>query len=182
MSQTPAGNSRTREYETIYIMRPDVTREAQERVAARLNEVLARESGRLTSIESWGRRQLAYPVAKQKRGVYVYLRYLGGGGLVSEVERNLRVLDEVVKFQTIQLRNDVDGAGVTVNPDDVKFEAVEPPQPGEDEGDRIEQILGFERGPERSRSEDGYGDDDGDFSGGEEASSDTEGEKEGERR
>jgi len=166
MSQTQAGTTRPREYETIYIMRPDVSREAQERVATRLNEVLSREKGRLTAIENWGRRQLAYPVAKQKRGVYVYLRYLGAGGLVSEVERNLRVLDEVVKFQTIQLRHEVDEATVTVNPDDVKFEAVEPPQPGEDEGERIEQILGFERGPERQRSDDGYGDEDGDFGGG----------------
>lgn len=169
MSQTAAGVARSREYETIYILRPDTSKEAQERVAARMSEVLTRENGRLTSIENWGRRALAYPVAKQKRGVYVYLRYLGAGGLVSELERNLRVLDEVVKFQTLQLRNDVDVASVNVAPEDVKFEAVEPPQPGEDEGERIEQILGFERGPERQRSDDGYGDDDGDFGGDEPA-------------
>jgi len=90
---------------------------------------------------------------------------VGGGGLVSELERNLGVLDDVVKFQTIQLRDDVDAGAVSVNPEDVKFEAVDPPQPGEDEGERIEQILGFERGPERSRSDDpdAFGDDDGDF-------------------
>lgn len=178
MSQTTAGVTRAREYETIYILRPDTSKEAQERVAARMSEVLARENGRLTSIENWGRRALAYPVAKQKRGVYVYLRYLGAGGLVSELERNLRVLDEVVKFQTLQLRNDVDLATVDVAPEDVKFEAVEPPQPGEDEGERIEQILGFERSPERARSDDGYGDDEADF-GGDEAPTGTEAEKEG---
>jgi small subunit ribosomal protein S6 len=177
MSQVTAGVPRAREYETIYILRPDTSKEAQERVAARMSEVLTRENGRLTSIENWGRRALAYPVAKQKRGVYVYLRYLGAGGLVSELERNLRVLDEVVKFQTLQLRNEVDLATVTVAPEDVKFEAVEPPQPGEDEGERIEQILGFERGPERQRSDDGYGDDEGDF-GGDEPATGTEAEKE----
>jgi small subunit ribosomal protein S6 len=130
-----------------------------------MNEVLGREKGRLTSIENWGRRPLAYPVKKKKRGVYVCLKYLGGGGLVSELERNLGVLDDVMKFQTIQLRDEVDGAAVNVNPEDVKFEAVDPPQPGEDEGERIEQILGFERGPERQRSDDpdGYADDDPDF-------------------
>ncbi len=160
-----ATTPRVREYETIYIMRPDVTREGQERVATRMSEVLGREKGRLTSIENWGRRPLAYPVKKKKRGVYVCFKYLGGGGLVSELERNLGVLDEVVKFQTIQLRDDVDAGTVTVSDEDVKFEAVDPPQPGEDEGERIEQILGFERSPERSRSDDGdaFGDDDGDF-------------------
>jgi small subunit ribosomal protein S6 len=163
MSQT-ATTHKVREYETIYILRPDVTRDAQERVATRMTEVLGREKARLTSIENWGRRPLAYPVKKKKRGVYVCLKYLGGGGLVSELERNLGVLDDVMKFQTIQLRDDIDAGTVTVNPEDVKFEAVDPPQPGEDEGERIEQILGFERSPERSRSDDeGYGDDDGGF-------------------
>jgi small subunit ribosomal protein S6 len=159
MSEAKAGNPRAREYETIYILRPDVTRDAQERVAQRMSEVLSREKGRLTSIENWGRRSLAYPVAKQKRGVYVYLKYLGGGGLVSELERNLRVLDDVVKFQTLQLRDDVEAESVVVNPEDVKFEAVEPPQPGEEEGERIEQILGFERSPDRARDEADYVDD-----------------------
>jgi small subunit ribosomal protein S6 len=162
MSQT--ATQQVREYETIYILKPDVTRDAQERVATRIGEVIAREKARLTSIENWGRRPLAYPVKKKKRGVYVYLKYLGVGGLVAEVERNLGVLDDVMKYQTIQLRDDVDVAGVNVNPEDVKFEAVDPPQPGEDEGERIEQILGFERSPERARSDDdGFGDDDGGF-------------------
>ena len=89
----------------------------------------------------------------------MYLKYLGGGGLVSELERNLRVMDDVVKFQTLQLRTDVMSDTVTVNPEDVKFEAVEPPQPGEEEGERIEQILGFERSPERAREEAEYADD-----------------------
>jgi len=164
MSQA-ATTHRVREYETIYILRPDVTREAQERVATRMSEVLGREKGRLTSIENWGRRPLAYPVKKKKRGVYVCFKYVGGGGLVSELERNLGVLDDVMKFQTIQLRAEVDAETVTVNAEDVKFEAVDPPQPGEDEGERIEQILGFERSPERSRNDDdgGYGDDDGGY-------------------
>ena len=159
MSEAKAGTPRVREYETIYILRPDVTRDAQERVAQRLTEVLSREKGRLTSIENWGRRSLAYPVSKHKRGVYVYLKYLGAGGLVSELERNLRVLDDVMKFQTLQLRTELVSEDVAVNPEDVKFEAVEPPQPGEEEGERIEQILGFERSPERAREDAEYGDD-----------------------
>lgn len=173
MSQTAATTPRVREYETIYILRPDVSRDAQERVATRLTEVLGRESGKLTSIENWGRRPLAYPVRKQRRGVYVHLKYLGGGGLVRELERNLGVLDEVIKYQTIQVRELVDAGSVTVNPEDVKFEAVDPPQPGEDEGQRIEEILGFERSPERARPEEAetFGEDESEFSGNEEPAS-----------
>jgi small subunit ribosomal protein S6 len=98
-------------------------------------------------------------VNKQKRGVYVYLRYIGQGELVSELERNLRMLDDVVKYQTVNVRHDIDMTTVTVNAEDVKFEAVEPPQPGEEEGERIEQLLGFEENPERQRRPEGDVDD-----------------------
>jgi small subunit ribosomal protein S6 len=137
-----------------------VTRDAQERVASKVGEVMTKGKGKLTSIENWGRRPLSYPVNKQKRGVYVCLRYLGHGEIVAELERNLRMLDDVVKYQSVSVRKDVDPATVTVNAEDVKFEAVEPPQPGEDEGERIEQLLGFEESPERARPADGDVEDD----------------------
>ena len=144
--QLPA---KVREYETIYILKPDVARDAQERIASRLGEVLSRESGQLTLIENWGRRQLAYPVAKCRRGLYVYLKYLGGGGLVAEIERNLRMLDDVIKYQTVLLKTDIDAAGVAVNAEDVKFEAVEPPAEDEPE-ESLERRLGLVEG-ERPR-------------------------------
>lgn len=141
---------RAREYETIYVLRPDVTRESQERIAARLSEVVARENGKLTALENWGRRQLAYTVAKYRRGVYVYLKYLGGGALVAEVERNLRMLDDVLKYQTVQIRTDVDLASVEVAPENVRFEAVEPATE-EELAEPIERLLGLEPTPERER-------------------------------
>ncbi len=158
---------RVREYETIYILRPDVTREAQERVATRMGEVLGRGEGGPPHLD----RELG-PTPARLPGEEEEARRLR----VLEVHRrrqprerdgaHLGVLDDVMKFQTIQLRDSVDAGTVTVDPEAVKFEAVDPPQPGEDEGERIEQILGFERSPERSRSDDGdsFGDEDGDYS------------------
>lgn len=144
---------RVREYETIYVLRPDVTRESQEKIAARVEEVVGREGGKLTQVENWGRRQLAYVVKKYRRGVYVYFKYVGGGQAVSEVERNLRMLDDVLKYQTVQVRADVDPATLEINAADVKFEAVEPP--AEEEPDEsIERLLGFIEAPERERTED----------------------------
>jgi len=149
-TQSPA---RVREYETIYILKPDVARDAQEKIATRLTEVLSRENGKLTQIENWGRRALAYPVAKQRRGVYVYLKYLGGGGLVSEIERNLRLIDDVIKYQTVLMNNEIDATSVQVNEEDVKFEAVEPPGADEEPEETLEQRLGLVEG-ERRRSDD----------------------------
>jgi small subunit ribosomal protein S6 len=151
---------RVREYETIYVLRPEVARESQERIAARLSEVVNRESGKLTALENWGRRQLAYTVSKYRRGVYVYLKYLGGGALVSEIERNLRMLDDVLKYQTVQIRTDVELEGVQVEPENVRFEAVEPATE-EELAEPIERLLGLEPTPERERPP-GDGMDDGD--------------------
>lgn len=133
---------RVREYETIYVMSPTTPKDASDRIAQRVAEVMGREGGRLTLVESWGRRQLAYPVSKHRRGVYVYLKYTGGGAVVDELERNFRMLDEVLKFQTVKVRDDVDPASVTVEEDAIKFESVEPPLEEEQE-ETLEQQLGL---------------------------------------
>ena len=79
---TKAPANRVREYETIYILRSDVDPDTAEKLSGRLNDVMTREAGRLVKVENWGRRRLAYDIAKHKRGVYTYVKYLGGGKLV----------------------------------------------------------------------------------------------------
>jgi small subunit ribosomal protein S6 len=141
-----AAAGRAREYETIYILRPDVAREQAERVSNRVQEVVAREGGKLTCVETWGRRQLAYRVAKYRRGIYVYVKYVGVGDLVSEIERNLRMLDDVIKYQTVKVRDGVDLASVAVDPERVKFEPVELPDEEEVE-ESLARTLGLEEIP-----------------------------------
>jgi len=148
MTDTQVAIGTDREYETIFILRPTATKESSESISSRLTEVITREGGKLTRVENWGRRRLAYPVAKQKRGVYVYFKYAGGGGLVSEVERNLRMLDDVVKYQTVKVRDAVNLAGLQVQAEDVKFEHIEAPPDPEGE-DSLARELGLEDRPDR---------------------------------
>ena len=133
---------KAKEYETIYVLRGDVDADTAERVQARVAEVVSRENGKLVKVDAWGRRRLAYPVQKQKRGVYVYLQYVGKGSLVSELERNLKLQDSVLKYQTIQLNDDVNMAEITVNPDEVKMSRLELSAEPE-ETDSKERSLGF---------------------------------------
>ncbi len=151
--------ARTREYETIYVLRPNVTKENAERIGARVDEAVGREGGKLTRVERWGRRALAYRVTNFKRGVYVYLKYAGAGAVVNELERNLRMQDDVLKYQTVQVRDEVDVAELAIDPENVKFEAIEPP-PEDEEEESIERALGLEEAPERPRDRDRGGDDD----------------------
>jgi len=146
---------RFREYETIYLMRPDVSKEAAGRVAQRVDEALKREGGTLVAVETWGRRQTAFAVGRFKRAVYVYLKYVGKSTLVAELERNLRMQDDVIKYQTIILNSDVDLAALTVDPEVAKFEELDLPEDVEDDK-ALERALGFiepESPPRRERSD-----------------------------
>jgi small subunit ribosomal protein S6 len=112
---------------------------------------VTREQGQLLKVEAWGRRKLAYPVAKHKKGVYVYVRYVGKGGLVSELERNLKLQDSVLKYQTVQTRDNVDVTGIAVDPEEIKFQRLELP-PEEEERESRERALGLlDLGPEQAR-------------------------------
>jgi small subunit ribosomal protein S6 len=143
MSRPTTAPNRAREYETIYILRPDIDADSADRIGTRVADVIGREQGRLTKVEGWGRRRLAYDIAKQRRGVYMYLRYLGTGRVVSEIERHLRLSDGVIKYQTVLLRNNVEVAALAVPAEDVKFERLELPPVEEERDDSRERQLGL---------------------------------------
>jgi small subunit ribosomal protein S6 len=164
MAVTTTQSLRNKEYETIYILRSDVDADTAEKVQSRVAEVVGREAGKLVKVEAWGRRKLAYPVAKQKKGVYVYVKYVGKGGLVAELERNLKLSDAVLKWQTV-LTNDhiADLGALTIDPEEVKLGRLELPPEAEEQESR-ERALGLvdlpqETRPREERGEEDYGDD-----------------------
>ncbi|MSP23635.1 MAG: 30S ribosomal protein S6 [Myxococcales bacterium] len=132
MSRVALAQGHAREFETIYILRPNIEREKATDVAGKLNDAITTTKGVLTTVELWGQRRLAYPIAKHHRGVYVFMKYLGKGDTVAEIERQLRLSDSVLRYQTIQLRNNVLLETVTERADlaSVSFEvAFEPDEP-----------------------------------------------------
>ena len=149
--QTSTQVAKSKEYETIYVLRPDIDADTADKVQTRVSEVVTREQGQLLKVEAWGRRKLAYPVAKHKKGVYVYVRYVGKGGLVSELERNLKLADSVLKYQTVLTRENVDVSTLAVDPEEIKFQRLELP-PEEEERESRERALGLlDLGPEQAR-------------------------------
>lgn len=152
---------KSKEYETIYILRSDVDADTADKVQGRVAEVVGRDNGKLVKVESWGRRKLAYPVGKQRKGVYIYVKYVGRGGLVQELERNLKLQDSVLKFQTVQTAEEVNVETVTIDPEEVKFQRLELPAEEEEKESR-EKALGlvdFGDGPRSMRGGHGHDDD-----------------------
>jgi small subunit ribosomal protein S6 len=146
---------RVHEYETIYILKPSTEPAEGEKVSERVTEVISRLGARLVKVDNWGKRRLAYPIKHQSRGIFVYIRYVGFNDVVAELERNLRLLDVVVRFQTVRVQPDVDPAAYQIDPEEVKFLPVEVTVEEEEEG--IEERLGFRttaRAPEESPHDD----------------------------
>src|SRR6185295_4772147 len=112
---------RKREYETIFILRPDLANDAISAVNTKVRTVVETGGGRLLKIENWGRRKLAYEVKKQLKGIYLFWRYLGDAGLVEEVERNLRLSDSVIRYYSVKVAENVDVATKTSTVTDETF-------------------------------------------------------------
>jgi small subunit ribosomal protein S6 len=134
---------RATDYETVFILRPDIDAEGSEKVISRVVTAIEGTHGRLLKVESWGRRKLAYIVAKQRKGVYVYMRYMGFRGTVAEVERGLRMLDTVMRYQTVLNAKDIDLSKVMVDPEEVKVRRIELSAVDDERDETFEQSLGL---------------------------------------
>lgn len=124
---------RKREYETIYILRPDITNEAVGTVNAKIRSVIETGGGTLLKVDNWGKRRLAYEVKKQMKGMYLFFSYLGTAGLVEEIERNLRLTDAVIRAYSVKIAENVDPATRTSEVTDESFAKAATPRPDEEE-------------------------------------------------
>lgn len=107
MSEAVKSAAKLREYETVFLVKPDLTDDTVEKVKERVRGIVNRD-GKFLRFTIWGKKKTMYPIAKQPRAIYIHAHYLGGTGLVSELERNLRNLDEVSRFMSKRLGVDVD--------------------------------------------------------------------------
>lgn len=123
---------RRREYETIFILRPDVTNDAIAQVNGKVRSIIDGGGGKLLKIENWGRRKLAYEVRKHMKGVYLFWRYLGDPGMVDEVERNLRLADNVIRYYSVKVADNVEVATRTSDVTDESFASASVPGPDEE--------------------------------------------------
>jgi small subunit ribosomal protein S6 len=97
-------------YETTYILRADATEDQQKTFLEKLKGIISAHGGQVVAVEDWGRRRLAYPIHKENRGYYTYLLYTGNNSLVAELERNLRINEQALRFLSVKLGDDFDPA------------------------------------------------------------------------
>ena len=104
---------RHREYETVYILRPSAGEDVAQSTRDRVEGLIENGGGHVLRFDNWGSRKLAYEMTDKvenitiERGTYQYYRFLGPNDLVAELERNLRILDPVIKYLTVKLEEDL---------------------------------------------------------------------------
>src|SRR5262245_58760265 len=106
----------SREYETIYILRPNTPNEGVAEVNTRIKGVIESMGGKIIKVDNWGKRRLAYEVAKERKGIYLYWQYLAQPGVVEETEGNPRMLDSAISYPTVKVDENVD---VTARPTEI---------------------------------------------------------------
>ena len=92
-----------RQYELVYILPADTTDQQVTELHEQVEGVVSRMNGTIEKTENWGRKRLAYEIAHQKEGVYVLDVINGSGELMKELDRRLRVMDQVIRHMIVRV-------------------------------------------------------------------------------
>ena len=96
-----------REFETTFIVQPEISDEACTDLCGRLDTILEGKGARRVMLDDWGKRKLAYEIQRFQKGHYFVLYYLDDGAVIPEVERTLRLEESVLRFLTVRAKDRV---------------------------------------------------------------------------
>ncbi|SRR5216684_1345163 len=96
-----------RQYELVYILPPDSTEAQVAELHEQVASVVSRLNGKIEKTDNWGRRKLAYEIGPFKEGVYVLEVINGSGELMKELDRRLKVLDQVVRHLVVRVDEEI---------------------------------------------------------------------------
>ncbi len=91
-----------RDYETMFILRPDLEEEAVETVTARFQNLITDGGGTVAGVNKWGRRRLAYEIEGHGEGIYVIMDFSAEASVARELERVFKIADEVIRHLLIK--------------------------------------------------------------------------------
>ena len=89
-------------YETMYILRPDIAEDDVNKHIEKYNDLLEKMGGKILDSQMRGKRRLAYPIAKNREGIYVQLSHQGDGQHISKIEKAMRLSEDVIRYMTIK--------------------------------------------------------------------------------
>lgn len=97
-----------RRYETIFIIPADLTEDEINALIERYQSIITKNKGMVIKVEKWGKRKMAYEIKKQIRGFYVLMDLVSDSAVITELERNFKIDEKILKFMTIKKEDAVD--------------------------------------------------------------------------
>ena len=140
-----------RHYETICIIKPDIGEEAIKGIVSKSSKLVEELKGIDVVVDEWGRRKLAYPIEKKNEGFYFILTYTGPDAASKELERTFRINEDVMRFQTVRLKERV-AKPEEVKPEEVTTEETKPEEVKTEET-KPEEVKTEETKPEEVKTE-----------------------------
>ncbi len=92
-----------RQYELVYILSPDTSEQQVTEIHDQVAAVVSRLNGQIEKTDNWGRRKLAYEIGRHKEGTYVLEVINGSGELMKELDRRLKVMDQVIRHLVVRV-------------------------------------------------------------------------------
>ena len=99
--------SETRQYEVVYVVSPEITEEGVTELHERIAEIVGQLGGSIDKTDNWGRRRLAYEINRHREGTYVIELVTGPGTLVTELDRRLRVMEQLLRHLVVRVDEDL---------------------------------------------------------------------------
>ncbi len=138
--------STTRQYELVYIVRPEASDQEVADLHTQIEQIVQRFNGTFDKTENWGRRKLAYEIGHHREGIYVVETISGSGELMKEIDRRLRVIDQVIRHLVVRVDDELrvaerrrsDRKSTQARRRTARGLPPEP-QPGEGRGDAMDQ-------------------------------------------
>jgi small subunit ribosomal protein S6 len=95
--------STSRQYELVYIVTPEATEQEVTDLHSQIEQIVQRFGGTFDKTENWGRKKLAYEIGHHREGTYVVETITGSGELMKELDRRMRVIDQVIRHLVVRV-------------------------------------------------------------------------------
>ena len=99
-------------YEHVFLARQDLSQAQVDQLAATATEIVEANNGKVTKTETWGLKNLAYKIDRNRKAHFVMLNIEGPGAVVAELERQTRINEDVIRYMTIRVDEHEEGPSV----------------------------------------------------------------------
>lgn len=92
-----------RQYETMYVLKPELESEQTASLVAKYQSLVTEHGGQIDQVQEIGKRRLAYEIDHHREGFYVLMQFSSGTDVTQELERVMRIDDQVLRYLTVRL-------------------------------------------------------------------------------